>query len=155
MAPRRRRSLRRDCEGCRRLSGFGSSRFKVSNDKLRGEHDGQIDAEEDADRDRPCMGHPTGGGGGLRRAGVGLGVVVPTADGATVTGNFTLHGVTKPVVLNVRFVGAGVNPIDKAYSVGFEATGTIKRSDFGVTTYVPVVGDEVQLTIAGAFEQQS
>jgi polyisoprenoid-binding protein YceI len=81
--------------------------------------------------------------------------VVPNADGATVTGDFTLHGVTKPVVLKVRFIGAGVNPIDKAYTVGFEATGTIKRSDFGVTTYVPAVGDEVQLTIAGAFEQQS
>jgi polyisoprenoid-binding protein YceI len=79
--------------------------------------------------------------------------VVPTADGATVTGNLTLHGVTKPVVLHVRFIGAGVNPIDKAYTVGFEATGTIKRSDFGVTTYLPAVGDEVQLSIAGAFEQ--
>jgi len=79
--------------------------------------------------------------------------VVPTADGATVTGNLTLHGITKPVVLHVRFIGAGVNPIDKAYTVGFEATGTIKRSDFGVTTYLPAVGDEVQLSIAGAFEQ--
>jgi polyisoprenoid-binding protein YceI len=79
--------------------------------------------------------------------------VVPTAEGATVTGNLTLHGVTKPVVLHVRFIGAGVNPIDKAYTVGFEATGTIKRSDFGVTTYLPAVGDEVQLSIAGAFEQ--
>jgi len=81
--------------------------------------------------------------------------VVPTAGGATVTGNLTLHGVTKPVVLHVRFIGAGVNPIDKAYTVGFEATGTIKRSDFGVTTYLPAVGDEVQLSIAGAFEQQA
>jgi polyisoprenoid-binding protein YceI len=81
--------------------------------------------------------------------------VVPTADGATVTGNFTLHGITKPVVLHVRFIGAGVNPIDKAYTVGFEATGTIKRSDFGVKTYLPAVGDEVQLSIAGAFEQQA
>jgi polyisoprenoid-binding protein YceI len=81
--------------------------------------------------------------------------VVPTAEGATVTGNLTLHGVTKPVVLHVRFIGAGVNPIDKAYTVGFEATGTIKRSDFGVTTYLPGVGDEVQLSIAGAFEQQA
>ena len=81
--------------------------------------------------------------------------VVPTAEGATVTGNLTLHGITKPVVLHVRFIGAGVNPIDKAYTVGFEATGTIKRSDFGVTTYLPVVGDEVQLSIAGAFEQQA
>lgn len=81
--------------------------------------------------------------------------VVPTADGANVTGNLTLHGITKPVVLHVRFIGAGVNPLDKAYTVGFEATGTIKRSDFGVTTYLPAVGDEVQLNIAGAFEQQA
>ena len=81
--------------------------------------------------------------------------VVPATDGATVTGNLTLHGITKPVVLHVRFIGAGVNPLDKAYTVGFEATGTIKRSDFGVTTYLPAVGDEVQLNIAGAFEQQA
>jgi polyisoprenoid-binding protein YceI len=80
--------------------------------------------------------------------------VVPTAKGATVIGNLTLHGVTKPVVLEVHFIGAGINPIDKAYTVGFEATGTIKRSDFGVTTYVPAISDEVQLNIAGAFEQQ-
>jgi polyisoprenoid-binding protein YceI len=38
--------------------------------------------------------------------------------------------------------------------VGFEATTTIKRSEFGVSTYVPAVGDDVQLTIAGAFELQ-
>jgi polyisoprenoid-binding protein YceI len=81
--------------------------------------------------------------------------VVPTAEGATVTGNLTLHGITKPVVLHVRFIGAGVNPIDKAYTIGFEAIGTIKRSDFGVKTYLPAVGDEVQLSIAGAFEQQA
>jgi len=81
--------------------------------------------------------------------------VVPTAKGVTVTGNLTLHGATKPIVLDVRFVGAGVNPITKAYTVGFEATTTIKRSEYGVTTYVPAIGDDVQLTIAGAFEQQS
>jgi polyisoprenoid-binding protein YceI len=75
--------------------------------------------------------------------------------GATVTGNLTLHGVTKPVTLNVKFIGAGVNPIDKAYTVGFEATGTIKRSEFGVSQYVPGVGDDVRLNIAGAFEKQS
>jgi polyisoprenoid-binding protein YceI len=55
----------------------------------------------------------------------------------------------------VRFLGAGVNPLDKAYTVGFEATGSIKRSDFGVTAYLPALGDEVQLNIAGAFEQQT
>jgi polyisoprenoid-binding protein YceI len=73
---------------------------------------------------------------------------------ATITGNLTLHGVTKPVVLHAHFIGAGVNPLDKAYTVGFEATTTIKRSEFGVTTYVPAVGDDVRLTIAGAFELQ-
>ena len=81
--------------------------------------------------------------------------VVPSAQGATVTGNLTLHGVTKPVVLQVRLIGAGVNPINKAYTVGFEAAGTIKRSDFGVTLYLPALGDEVQLNIAGAFELQT
>jgi polyisoprenoid-binding protein YceI len=71
---------------------------------------------------------------------------------AIITGNLTLHGVTKPVVLNAHFIGAGMNPISKAYTVGFEVTGTIKRSEFGVSTYVPNIGDEVHLTIAGAFE---
>ncbi len=73
---------------------------------------------------------------------------------AVVTGNLTLHGVTKPETLKVRFIGAGVNPMDKKYTTGFEATGTIKRSDFGVKMYVPYVGDDVRLHIAGAFERQ-
>jgi polyisoprenoid-binding protein YceI len=73
-------------------------------------------------------------------------------DGAEVAGNLTLHGVTLPETLTVRFIGAGTNPLDKKFTVGFEATGTIKRSDFGVKTYVPLVGDDVRLTIAGAFE---
>jgi polyisoprenoid-binding protein YceI len=78
------------------------------------------------------------------------------SNGETViTGNLTLHGVTKPIVLHAHFMGAGVNPIDKAYTVGFEASGTIKRTDFGVSLYAPAVGDDVQLSIAGAFELQS
>jgi polyisoprenoid-binding protein YceI len=75
-------------------------------------------------------------------------------DSARVTGTLTLHGVSHPETLNVRFVGAGVNPLSKKYTVGFEATGTIRRSDFGVKTYVPLIGDDVRLTIAGAFEKQ-
>ena len=74
---------------------------------------------------------------------------------ATIEGNLTLHGVTKPVVLHAHLMGAGVNPIDKAYTVGFEASATLKRTDFDITLYAPAVGDEVQLTIAGAFELQS
>ena len=72
---------------------------------------------------------------------------------AKVTGDLTLHGVTRPVVLDVTLVGAGVNPLDKKQTVGFDATGTLKRSEFGVKTYVPLIGDELHLTIAGAFER--
>ncbi|MBS4076158.1 YceI family protein [Ameyamaea chiangmaiensis] len=74
---------------------------------------------------------------------------------ALVTGNLTLHGVTKPETLKVHFVGAGINPMDKNYTTGFDATATIKRSDFGVKMYVPYVGDDVTLHIAGAFEKQN
>ena len=81
--------------------------------------------------------------------------VVPAGkDHAKVTGDLTLHGVTQPVTLDVTLVGAGVNPLSKKYTVGFEATGTLKRSEFGVKTYVPLIGDELHLTIAGAFEKQ-
>jgi polyisoprenoid-binding protein YceI len=73
---------------------------------------------------------------------------------ATIAGNLTLHGITKPVVLHAHLVGAGVNPLDKTYTVGFQASGTINRSDFGVSLYAPALGDEVELSIAGAFELQ-
>ncbi len=74
-------------------------------------------------------------------------------DKAKVAGNLTLHGVTKAVTLDVTLVGAGVNPLSKKYTVGFDAKGTIKRSEFGVKTYVPLIGDELHLAIAGAFER--
>ncbi|GJD92196.1 Protein YceI [Methylobacterium hispanicum] len=81
--------------------------------------------------------------------------VVPAGkDHAKVTGDLTLHGVTKPVTLDVTLVGAGTNPLNKKTTVGFEATGKLKRSEFGVKTYVPLIGDELHLTIAGAFEKQ-
>jgi len=81
--------------------------------------------------------------------------VTPTGpDSATITGDLTLHGVTKPITLTAHFVGAGANPLTKKYTVGFDATGTVKRSDFGVTKYVPLIGDEVELSLHGAFEKQ-
>jgi polyisoprenoid-binding protein YceI len=76
------------------------------------------------------------------------------ANEATIAGELTLHGVTKPLTLKAHFVGAGVNPMNKAYTVGFEGTGVIKRTDFGVSKYAPMIGDEVQLTINAAFELQ-
>ncbi|HVI28068.1 YceI family protein [Hansschlegelia sp.] len=72
---------------------------------------------------------------------------------ATIVGDLTLHGVTKPVTLQAVFHGAGVNPMNKAETIGFSATGKVKRSDFGLGAFAPVVSDEVDLTIAGAFEK--
>ena len=82
-------------------------------------------------------------------------VVKTGVDTAKVTGDLTFHGVTRPVTLDARFNAAGVNPVDKAYTAGFEIAGKIKRSDFGVKAYVPMIGDEVDLVIDGAFEKQS
>jgi polyisoprenoid-binding protein YceI len=81
--------------------------------------------------------------------------VTPKGDGAAeVTGDLTFHGVTRPVTLAVKFNGAGINPLDKKYTAGFEVSGKITRSDFGVKTYVPMVGDAVDLIISAAFEHQ-
>ena len=75
-------------------------------------------------------------------------------DSAKVTGDLTLHGVTRPVTLAVKFNGAGTNPLDKKYTAGFEVSGKIKRSDFGVKTYVPLIGDDVDLIISAGFEHK-
>ena len=80
--------------------------------------------------------------------------VVATGDKATITGNLTLKGVTKPVTLQATFVGAGTNPMNKKANFGFRATGSIKRSEFGLGTAVPVVSDRVDLTINAAFAAQ-
>lgn len=74
---------------------------------------------------------------------------------AKVTGNLTLNGVTKQVVLDVDFYGAGKAPAQMGgkENVGFEAEATIKRSDFGLGFAVPLVSDEVDLKIAAAFQK--
>ncbi len=64
-----------------------------------------------------------------------------------VTGDLTVKGVTKPVVLNVKLNKAGVQPLAKREAVGFDATATVKRSEFGLGNYVPNVSDEVSLRI--------
>lgn len=64
-----------------------------------------------------------------------------------VTGELTVKGVTKPVVLDVKLNKAGVQPLAKRAAVGFDATATVKRSEFGLGNYVPNVSDEVLLRI--------
>lgn len=81
-------------------------------------------------------------------------VVKTTGDNAKVTGDFTMHGVTKPLTLDVKFNAAGTNPANKNYTIGFDAVGKIKRTDFGVKTYAPYIGDDVDIKISAAFEKQ-
>ena len=64
-----------------------------------------------------------------------------------VTGDLTLHGVTKPVTLDVTFNGGGMNKLANVEELGFSAKGAIKRSDFGISQYIPVVGDDVTISI--------
>jgi polyisoprenoid-binding protein YceI len=64
-----------------------------------------------------------------------------------VTGDLTVHGVTKPVVLDAKLNKLGEHPMLKVPAIGFDATATIKRSDFGVGAYVPSVSDEVKIRI--------
>lgn len=80
--------------------------------------------------------------------------VQATGARARITGDLTLRGVTRPVVLDARFVGAGNNPRgNKALNIGFEATTRISRSAFGMTYGVPAVGDAIDLSINAAFEK--
>jgi polyisoprenoid-binding protein YceI len=65
----------------------------------------------------------------------------------TLTGNLTLRGITKPVTLQLRLNAAGPHPMRKVPAIGFTATGTIQRSEFGVAAYVPMVGDELEVRI--------
>ena len=67
-------------------------------------------------------------------------------DTAKVTGTLTLHGVSKPQTLTVKLNKIGANMMGKK-TAGFSATTVIKRSDFGMTTYVPNLGDNVGISI--------
>lgn len=64
-----------------------------------------------------------------------------------VTGDLTIHGVTKPAVLDVTVNKIGDHPMAKKPTAGFDATTVVKRSDFGMGNYVPNVSDEVKIHI--------
>ena len=79
--------------------------------------------------------------------------IVSNGSTGTVTGDLTLNGVTKPVSLAVTFNGYGpLGPMGLlGKKAGFSATGTVKRSDFGLTRDLPMVGDDVSLQINAEF----
>lgn len=61
----------------------------------------------------------------------------------TMTGDLTLHGITRSVTFNVTLNGTlATHPFSKKAALGISASGTIKRSDFGITAYQPQVGDK-------------
>ncbi len=67
-----------------------------------------------------------------------------------------MHNITKSIVLAVTFHGAGNDPFSgKDIFVGFDAQGMVKRSDFGLGKYVPIVSDETTITISAEFKKRS
>jgi polyisoprenoid-binding protein YceI len=70
-----------------------------------------------------------------------------------ITGNFTLHGVTKPLTLRVELIGAG--PALRGSALGFHGLGVLHRSDFGVGPVSSVIGDDVEVHIDVEFDKTS
>ncbi|RJS91196.1 YceI family protein [Salinisphaera sp. Q1T1-3] len=69
-------------------------------------------------------------------------------DEARVEGQLTLHGVTRPVTLEVDDIACRVNPLEKSkYTCGFSAETQIKRSDFGMKAYPDLVGDQIEISL--------
>jgi polyisoprenoid-binding protein YceI len=68
-------------------------------------------------------------------------------DTLKVAGDLSVHGITKPVALDVAINKIGTNPRNQVPTVGFEAMATLKRSDFGLGLYVPQVSDEIHIHI--------
>jgi polyisoprenoid-binding protein YceI len=75
------------------------------------------------------------------------------ANTAKVTGDLTLHGVTKPITLDVTFNGgyAGMAGYDPNARIGFSATGSLKRSDFGIAYGIPAPGTTMGVSDAVDF----
>jgi polyisoprenoid-binding protein YceI len=73
-----------------------------------------------------------------------------------VTGDLTMHNVTKSIVLDVAFHGAGNDPFSgKGIIVGFDAKGMVKISEFGLGKYVPIVSDETTIAISAEFKKRA
>lgn len=64
-----------------------------------------------------------------------------------ITGDLTIKGITRPVVLDATLNGRGEHPMAGREAIGFDATTTVKRSEFGLGYAVPAVSDEVVLRI--------
>lgn len=81
--------------------------------------------------------------------------VEPTGEtGATITGDLTLNGVTKPVTIMAELSGMGTNGMNQKTTLGFHGTTTINRSEFNIPFGIPFgISDDVDLMITVAFEK--
>jgi polyisoprenoid-binding protein YceI len=82
--------------------------------------------------------------------------IEPIAGGKfKMTGDMTLRGVTKPMTWDVTFNGGVYNRFAQAHAVGFSAKGIVKRSEWGMKELIPVVGDDVEVTLEVEFNQRA
>ena len=79
---------------------------------------------------------------------VSTGIEVTGETTANITGDLTLNGITKPVVLDAKMNAAGVHPMAEKEWLGFDATTTLVRSDFDMGQFAPFVSDDVKLNIS-------
>lgn len=76
------------------------------------------------------------------------GIEVTGDDTAKITGDLSMNGVTKSVVLDAVLNKAGTNPLANKPWLGFDATTTVTRSDFGLGAFAPAVSDAVEIKIS-------
>ncbi len=69
-------------------------------------------------------------------------------DSAMITGDLTLNGITKSIVLDAKLNQTGMHPMAEKEWAGFDATTTLVRSDFEVGSFAPFVSDEVEVMIS-------
>ena len=70
-------------------------------------------------------------------------------------GDLTIRGITRPVTLDMKFNGYGVDPLTKEDKLGFSAQGHFGRSQFGLGTWYPAVGDDVRVRIEAEFARHA
>lgn len=85
---------------------------------------------------------------------VSTGIAVTGANTGEVTGELTIGGTTAPVTLTVTFNGGAQVPLTGAYTLGFDAEGTLNRSDFGLGRFSSFVSDAVAIRFSGEFQRQ-
>jgi polyisoprenoid-binding protein YceI len=81
------------------------------------------------------------------------GLTATSATTGTMTGDLTIAGVTKPMTLNVAYNTGRMSPFARRQNIGFSATGSIRRSEWGMTNWMSVggIGDNVDLIIEAEF----